>query len=338
MSADSDLSRPRGPKLSGPVVMLLGNLHLAAIPALVRIATLRGVPSSQATFVRFLFSSLLLIALAWIGLARPRPRNWRLLFWRGLLGGLSVSTYYVALQLTSSGKGALLNYTHALWANLFAVTILRRKPGPGFWWILALAGAGLWLVLDPDFSRVNRGDALGLLSGIFGGAAILTVKDLRRTDDAVTIFSSFSYLGLVTAIVPYGIALSPDHELGELWKWTDAIGWSALLAMAAASMIGQLLFTHAYADTSIPMGTILSLTVPAIAALVGWTLLDEPLEAQFLVGAAMILVACGALGMQEGYLPSGRSRRLPKPPPEGAPRPEREDEPPTMPIVAPPMD
>lgn len=280
--------------------MALAFLNLGIAPVLVRVGVRQGIPSSEITFIRFAVSWALVAALVLCGAASVRPRNWRLLIWRGVFGGFAVLAYFYSVRATSAGKGTLLNYTHSIWANIMAVMILGARPPRGFWITLSLAVSGLWLVSGANFREgVHWGDALGLLSGVLGAAAIMTIKRLRDTDDSFTIFTSFSVIGTLCAAVPaLGPWVLPNAGL-EPWIWPSAAAWPAMLGMALTTMIGQLLFAHAYRYTSIPLGTVMSLSVPILSAGLSWWTLGEPLSAGFIAGGGLILAACGILGFQE---------------------------------------
>jgi drug/metabolite transporter (DMT)-like permease len=69
--------------------------------------------------------------------------------------------------------------------------------------------------------------------------------------------------------------------------------------MGLVAFGGQMFFTAGYKNTSIPLGALLSLTVPVLAVFNGHVLLGEPLSHRFLLGASLILFACGGVGFME---------------------------------------
>ncbi len=288
------------PKTHGPFQMLVANLFFGMVPIGVRWASLNGIPSDETTTIRFVIACLAVAGIVALGWGKLSTGNARALAWRGVFGGFAVLFYFYAISASSAGKGTLLNYTHSLWANLALVIFFGQKPPRGFWLLMATAFVGLWLVLSPDFSSVNWGDALGLISGWCGAGAIITVKELRKTDNALTIFAAFSLVGLAFALFPGLLPLAMGHPPFGAWVFPGAMAWLILLFTGLAAMAGQIIFTHAYAYTSIPLGTILSLSVPVMATLGGWALLHEPLTPHFLLGGLLVLIPCGWIGFQEG--------------------------------------
>lgn len=282
----------------GPVAMMVANLFLASVPILVRYAGRWDIPSSEIAFIRFAMGTAAVAAVVGLGFSRLELHQRRGLLARGILGGLSATFYFYAVQSTSAGKGALLNCTYSLWANVFAVFILRESPPKGFWTLLAVACAGLWLVLDPDFQTVNWGDALGLASGITGGAAVFSLKQLRRNTNSLSIFASFAFFGLFFSLVPL-LSFKASGGTGGFWVMPPAAALPALIGVGVAGMAGQMFFTYGYGYTSIALGTLMALSVPALAALGGRVFLGEPLTPHFVLGGALILTACGILQYRE---------------------------------------
>ncbi len=285
---------------NGPLLMLLSNLLFGFVPIMVRLSSREQINSTEITFIRFVISCAGVGIMWGLGWGELRGRNWKGLFWRGIFGAISVLLYFYAVQEIGAAKGALLNYTHAIWANLFAVLFFRHKTPKGFWVLMATAFVGVWLVLDPHFKSVHQADLLGLLSGACSGGAVLSVKKLRQTDNALTIFASFSVAGLIASVV---MAFFPSEGAVEWpagWKMPEGLDWTVLLLMGIFATAGQMLFTHAYAYTSITLGTLMALLVPAVATLGSRILLNEPLTPHFLLGGALIVTTCAILGLQEG--------------------------------------
>jgi hypothetical protein len=73
----------------------------------------------------------------------------------------------------------------------------------------------------------------------------------------------------------------------------------AILGMGVSSFAAQLLFTQGYKNTSVQLGTLLSLTTPVIASFLGWYFLDEPLGMKYAIGAVMTLAACTLMATRE---------------------------------------
>ncbi|HXL72776.1 MAG TPA: DMT family transporter [bacterium] len=278
-------------------LLIVSNIFYGFLPVTVKLANGLHYSAIEEAFFRFSFA-VLGVAILWAaGLQSISLVNWQALFWRGFFGGLSIFGYFIALQTTSSGKGTLLNYTYILWTNVFAVLFFAHKPPKHFFWYLLLAALGIELVLDVQWNHLNLGDLAGLFSGITGGAAVLAIQRSRRTDTALSVFTSFTLFGFVlsgAALLWGGTIGSPVNNLNQ-WTAPDFQGFFILLGVGASAMIAQMLFSEAIGHISLALGTLLTLSVPVLAALFGWSFLKEPLTPHFVTGMILVLIACGMM-------------------------------------------
>ena len=295
--------------------MQVGYILFGIVPVLVSLANRAGWGASATVVARFVITCICVLGLAAATGQSLKSSNTRLLLMRGLFGGSAVMCYFVAVKETGAGMGTLLNNTHSIWANVLAVLVLGQRPFRGFWILLSIAVAGLWLVIDPSFDKLSWGELLGLLSGILAGAAILCVKELRKSESALTILLSFSVAGLLCGLpfYLYEVLQAPGgipgywrgawdaifHAGGPVQSSRILIGWLAILGVGLSSFAAQLLFTQGYKNTSVQLGSLISLTTPVIASFLGWFFLNEPLGIKFIIGAFLTLVACTLMARRE---------------------------------------
>ena len=262
--------------------MTLGYLLLGIQPVFLKLALERGFTTAESVALRFLVSLCLVVPFAlWNrqSLRTQQPAVWLL---RGILGGLAVLLYFESVRLAGAGLGTLLNYTYPIWANLLSF-LIGERPSRMIWLALPLAIVGTVLVVAPTAdSGIGRGELCGLTSAALAGGAIVCIKRLRRTDGELTIIASFSLVGLLLAIPALPLfAATPSTSAGQA-------GWLFALLVGLLSFFGHVYFTRGYKETSIQLGTVLSLIVPALAAGFGWLVLRERLAPSALTGAGLI--------------------------------------------------
>lgn len=289
-------------KRNGILLMTLSGVLFGFLPILVKWGNHHDLGAVQTAFCRFAIALVGIALLHYWGPQKIKIVNLEPLLWRGILGGLTVLLYFMTLQLTTAAKGTLLNYTYSIWANVFGVLFLKHKTPKGFALILLAAAVGVWLVLGVSFDRFGWGDLTGVLSGMAAGGGVAAIKVARKTDNALTVFGSFTLFGFLFA----GMGLLFFPFLGGFFtnlgrfQPLDGTGFWILLIMGLCAMGAQLLFTHGYGYTSFSMGTLLSLITPILAAFLGWVLLGEPLTPHFILGTFLVLSSCLVLGWQEG--------------------------------------
>lgn len=110
---------------------------------------------------------------------RPTP------FWPTLLLGLLQTTIFTLLSVGATatggaGKTAILVYTMPFWIVLLAWPLLHERVSRTGWIALALAAAGLALVLSPlDFAGGLTSKALAVASAVVWAASAVYGKMLR---------------------------------------------------------------------------------------------------------------------------------------------------------------
>jgi len=284
-------------------LLIISNVFYALLPVTVKLANGLHYSAVEEALFRFVFAVFGVLILWAVGFQSISLVNLRALFWRGFFGSLSIIGYFVALQTTSSGKGTLLNYTCILWTNVFAILFFGQKPPKHFFWYLLLAAVGIELVLDVQWNNLNLGDLAGLFSGITGGAAVLAIQRSRRTDTALSVFGSFTLFGFLLsgAALLWGDSFGSSMTYLSQWTAPDFRGFIVLLGVGASAMIAQLLFSEAIGYISLALGTLLTLSVPVLAALFGWAFLKEPLTPHFVTGMILVLIACGMMIWREEH-------------------------------------
>jgi len=247
----------------------------------------------------------LALLLAWMrfrGIRLEMGRRW----WAsGLLIGLCFSAEFVflflALDLTTVARSALIFYTMPVWLALLAHFLL---PGERLTAVkfagLALAFAGVALVL------AGRGGGSGSFAGdlcalagawCWAGLALVARGTVLRE---VRAESQLVWQLAVSAVVL--CALAP--LFGPLLRGPEALHWAMLggqsLLVASAGFLFWLWILKIYPASSVASFGFLT---PVFGTLLGWLILGEPLPGVVLV--ALVLVAAGLWLVNR---PAGRVR------------------------------
>ena len=298
--------------------LMIGYVLLGLQPLPVAMLKSADVAPEVVVAARFAIAAvaiLLICVIRGTGLKTAQPK---VLVLRGLLGGGAVLLYFTAIHEAGAARATLLNYTYPIWANLFAWR-LGQKPSRAYWLGLSVALCGLWLVVKPadgwGGGGIGYGELAALGSAVLAGGAVVTIKQLRTTDESLTIIAAFSFFGLMLS--------APFVSTTELIPLTGTNALSLALLVGLVAFLGHVYFTRGYRGASVEHATILSLTVPLVAALGGIVLLGEAFSARLLIGGAMILLAsCITLGARGTARKQARvetaSRTFPAAPPRPA--------------------
>jgi drug/metabolite transporter (DMT)-like permease len=259
-----------------------------------------GFTAPQMSTVRFAVGAAMTVALFRLRPGTFRPVRHRLLVTRGILGAVAALLYFVALARIPAGSATLLNNTFPVFATILSIFTLGERPTVHLAIALAVVSAGVFLVVGPGSPAlgVGVGEAAGLLSALVGACAVTSIRALRATDNAPTIFFAFCVGGLVISL-PFAVGSWPS----------GALPWAIAIAVGASSFFAQLLMTHAYGALTVPEASLWQQLNPVASYLWALALLDERLSP---LGAAGILI--GGLGVAYGTVfghrpPAGAAAR-----------------------------
>ena len=221
---------------------------------------------------------------------RPPPLGWTLvigLLQTALFNGLATA----ALIVGGAGKVSVLVYTMPFWLLLLAWLFLGERLRGVQWPAVALAFAGLVLVVRPWHIGGALSGVLACAAGLSWAGAALVVKLLQRRTHTETL--SLTAWQLLFGCVPL-LALGLLVE-GSAPDWTPVfiacLAYSVLLANAVCWAL-WLFALRALPAGAAGMGT---LAVPVVGVVAAWLQLGEkptPVEA---AGMALIIAGLAAL-------------------------------------------
>ncbi len=275
----------------GPALLAVASFFFAIMATLV--AALHGaVSAAQLVAVRFAFGALAMGAFFLARGRRPQLERWPLLLLRAFLGCGAVYLYFFAIGQIGPGPATMLNFLSPCYTAVLAPLFLEEKSGRyvlvGL--VIATAGAALVALGAGDAGRpiTALGIGAGVLSGLMSGAATTSVRGLRQSTDAFTVYFAFCLFGfLLTA--PLAAAQ---------WTAPDGRAWLIIAAMAVVSLIAQLLYTYAMGYTKTVTAGIANQLAPVFSFGLAVLFLGDRPAATTLVGAALCIAGV-LVGLRE---------------------------------------
>jgi drug/metabolite transporter (DMT)-like permease len=262
-------------------LLLLGSALCFGLMAVLARRLSRGdgrFTAGQLSVIRFALGagvSLLAFRLR-PGLYAPRRR--RLLWSRGLSGGVVVVLYFLALARIPAAEAGLLYNLFPVIATLLAIPVFGERPTVHLGLALLVATGGVALVLGEGSLRVGLGggEALAIGAAVFAAVSAVTIRAMRPTENAATIFFYFCLGGLPVAL-PF--ALDP-------WPLEPA-AWGLAALMALAAYGAQVLMAEAYGVLRVGEAAIWLQLTPIAQALLAVPLLHEGLAPLAMAGVVL---------------------------------------------------
>jgi inner membrane transporter RhtA len=270
----------RSPTDSVPAVgLVLGGIASVQFGASIAKSLFDDLGPGGTVMLRVVFAAIILMAL-WRPSLRGHARaDWRLMIAFGIsLGGMNLA-FYEAVDRVPLGVGVTLEFVGPL-----AVALLgSRRPRDLIW--VGLAGAGILLLADFGGGSIDTtGMLLALLAGVFWG---LYIYIAQRTGEVFPGGAGLAIAMVFAAVItlPFGIVQGGSNLLdpGLL-----AAGFGVAILSSAIPYSLEL-----EALRRLPkrvFGVMMSLE-PGMAALAGFIVLGELLDARELTGIAFVVVA-----------------------------------------------
>ena len=238
------------------------------------------IPVLHVAFFRFAVGSLAIAAASGLGLLKLRPRNWRVLIIRGVVGGIGATCYWAALSMAPLANVIVLSLMYPAIAAVLSHFLLGERLSRRRAAILVLPLVGVALMAGPFEGEVLLGNALAFATAFFAAAAVVCTRQLTATDSVWTISLVFLVTG-VLFLAPFVAPRFGEYEPSHL---------PMLLLITAVASVGQLLATRAYKDCTVVVGSLVMMLRIVTTAGVGYVVFHETMSAAQLAGGALIIL------------------------------------------------
>jgi len=198
-------------------------------------------------------------------------------------------------MLTETGRTSVLVYTMPFWMIVFAHWILHERMRAAQWVAVALAFAGLVLIVSPWRLTSLGGNLLAVGAGaLWAFSAVLSKRWPTRGADpllftAWQVLYGFVVLALIAVLHPHpGV------------RWTAEFGWALAFSAVLGVAMGWWLWTYVLSRTQAGIAGLNSLGIPVVAVLSSAIQLGErppaiEIAGMVLVGMALVLLAVPGL-------------------------------------------
>jgi drug/metabolite transporter (DMT)-like permease len=205
----------------------------------------------------------------------------------GLFFGLDLSLWTSGIMLRGATIPTLMANTAPVWVGVGALVVWRRRL-PGLFWLgLAVAMAGVAVVLGLDAIKeieLGLGSLMGLGAAIFYGAYFLVTQTARERIDAPTYFWLSTSCSAAVLLVVVGL-------LGQPLTGYPTQGWLSFLAMGlVVQLMGWLAINYAQGHLPATVVSPTLLVQPVLTAVLAGPILGETLGTGQVVGGLIVLV------------------------------------------------
>jgi drug/metabolite transporter (DMT)-like permease len=224
----------------------------------------------------------------------------------GLLLAAHFAGWIASLLYAPVALSTLLVCTSPLWTGAFEAARTRRMPRPGYLWGVALAAAGLAVIVAqrdapaPIPGRLPLGEALALGGGLALALYFLLVRTFGNAPQRGAPLPTRAIVARTYAWAALALlaASALAHQGPPLL--TNWVAWGGILAMALVSQgLGHTAMNASLRRFTPNVVALTTLLEPPIAALLAVVIFREALSAFVLAGAAAVLGGV-ALALRDG--------------------------------------
>lgn len=263
----------------GIVLIVLSALFFSLMATTVK--SVNEFPLAQKVFFRNFVGVIVLSFFVFKDRDILKVNNKKLMAARCAFGLLGVFLYYKSLSMMNLSEAVVFNKLSPFFVILFGGLILKEKIKPIQFISVAIALAGVIVLVRPTTNVDFMPALIGLGGAMSAGAAYTIIRQLRLSDRPKTIVFYFCLSStIVTAPLMIGNFMMPD--LSSLLQ---------LILIGVFALIAQLLMTNAYRHapaSQLSIYTYLNIVFSSIWGLMFW---QENLTGTFLMGAGLIVFA-----------------------------------------------
>lgn len=275
--------------LKGMIWMATYAVFMSGMHVCVRLVS-EGLHPFEIAFFRNVFALIVLVPWFWrLGLAPLKTKRFGLLFTRGALNTFCMLAFFTALSIGHLAEIAALSFTAPIYATLIGMVVFHERVGLKRWSAILIGFAGVIVILRPGFHEIGFSQML-VLSSAFGWAiCMVMVKELGRTESAITITA---YMSLVMA----PLSLVPALFYWQWPSWTQ-LGW--LVFLGALGGAGQLAMTQSLRLAETHVVTPFDFLRLVFVSILGYLVFDQVVDIYVWLGGTMIFAAVAFIAYRE---------------------------------------
>ena len=213
--------------------MALSAFAVSVMALLVKLAA-ADLPTGEIVLARAVVTLVVSYAMLRRRAIHPWGHKKAGLLLRGMIGFSALGCYYLSLAALPLAEATTLQNTTPLVTALLAWWVLKERVGWATAAAIAIGMVGVVVIVHPSGAGADLAGVLVALGGAtFSAIAYVTVRQLSKREHPLVIVFYFPLVATPLAI-PWAL-----HD----FVWPTATGWLLLVAMGAATQVGQVLMT-----------------------------------------------------------------------------------------------
>ncbi|MDR7869521.1 MAG: DMT family transporter [Tissierellaceae bacterium] len=279
----------------GLIILILSALFFSVSSYFGKIVTnITSMSGVITSFSRFFLGAVIMFIYIIATKKSFKSEDFKPVFIRAFFNSISIILFSSSLNFTTITNANMLNMTYPVFVVLLVPFLSKEEKIKKITYLyLFLIMLGSYIVADPSFGSVNKGDLLSIISSVTAAISIISLKKCREHNEGYLIVFYVMLIGTFINL-PFSIHEITNFEMNGLFF---------VVIAGLLGFLGQIFITWGYKYVDSATGALISSSRIVLSAIIGIILLNEPLDLNIIIG---ILLIGGSLVGLSGYFDNKR--------------------------------
>ena len=256
-------------------------------------ATGDNLPLFEVVFFRSFFALIpLFLVIFYFNLKITSINNYKLHFFRGLVGIAAMSLFFISLRYVPLIEMQTISYSSVFFISILSIFFLGEKIGYRRVIAIIVGFIGVVIILKPDVNLLSNYSVLPLLASIFLSMAVIILKKILLTNNNILSVWTFTLFATLFSLFFFN----------EDWIWPNNFDLVLLIASGILGFVAQLCLSKSFQLADASVLAPLDFTSVIWAFLIGYIIFGEFLSREVLLGGPLILLSVGYIFYRETVL------------------------------------
>ena len=256
-------------------------------------ATGDNLPLFEVVFFRSFFALIpLFLVIFYFNLKITSINNYKLHFFRGLVGIAAMSLFFISLRYVPLIEMQTISYSSVFFISILSIFFLGEKIGYRRVIAIIVGFIGVVIILKPDVNLLSNYSVLPLLASIFLSMAVIILKKILLTNNNILSVWTFTLFATLFSLFFFN----------DDWIWPNNFDLVLLIASGILGFVAQLCLSKSFQLADASVLAPLDFTSVIWAFLIGYIIFGEFLSREVLLGGPLILLSVGYIFYRETVL------------------------------------
>ena len=256
-------------------------------------ATGDNLPLFEVVFFRSFFALIpLFCVIFYFNLKITSINNYKLHFFRGLVGIAAMSLFFISLRYVPLIEMQTISYSSVFFISILSIFFLGEKIGYRRVIAIIVGFTGVVIILKPDVNLFSNYSVLPLLASIFLSMAVIILKKILLTNNNILSVWTFTLFATLFSLFFFN----------DDWIWPNNFDLVLLIASGILGFVAQLCLSKSFQLADASVLAPLDFTSVIWAFLIGYIIFGEFLSREVLLGGPLILLSVGYIFYRETVL------------------------------------